>query len=48
MGKEHIASVTYENEMISMKNLRTLHKMCVTSLLCGKVRCFLIKILLFS
>ena len=35
MGKKPIVSVTYENERISMKNLRTLHKMCVTSLLCG-------------
>ena len=33
--KKPIASVTYENETISMKNLRTLHKMCVTSLLYG-------------
>ena len=33
--KKLIASVTYENETISMKNLRTLHKMCVTSLLYG-------------
>ena len=35
MGKKPIASVTYENERISMKNFRTLHKMCVTSLLYG-------------
>ena len=35
MGKKPIVSVTYENEKISIKKKLTLHKMCVTSLLCG-------------
>ena len=35
MGKKRIVSVTYENENISIKTQLTLHKMCVTSLLCG-------------
>ena len=35
MGKKPIVSVTYENERISIKKQLTLHKMCVTSLLCG-------------
>ena len=37
MGKTPIASVTYENERISILKKRqlTLHKLCVTSLLCG-------------
>ena len=35
MGKNPIASVTYKNERISIKKRLTLHKMCVTSLLCG-------------
>ena len=35
MGKEPIVSVTYENERISIKKQLTLHKMCVTPLLCG-------------
>ena len=37
MGKKSIVSVTYENERISIKKKKqlTLHKMCVTSLLCG-------------
>ena len=37
MGKKPIVSVTYENERISIKKKKqlTLHKMCVTSLLCG-------------
>ena len=35
MGKKPIVSVTYENERISIKKKFTLHKMCVTSLLCG-------------
>ena len=34
-GKKPIVSVTYENERISIKKQLTLHKMCVTSLLCG-------------
>ena len=33
---QHIVSITYEDERISIKNsLYTLLKMCVTSLLCG-------------
>ena len=37
MGKTPIASVTYENERISIKKKKQLtsHKLCVTSLLCG-------------
>ena len=35
MEKISIVSVTYENERISIKKQLTLHKMCVTSLLCG-------------
>ena len=35
MGKKPIVSVTYENESDFSKKLLTLHKMCVTSLLCG-------------
>ena len=36
LGKKPIASLTYDNERISIKNrARTLHEMCVTSLLCG-------------
>ena len=35
MGKKPIISVTYENERISIKKKLTLHKMCVTPLLCG-------------
>ena len=35
MGKKPIVSVTHENERISIKKQLTLHKMCVTSLLCG-------------
>ena len=36
MGKKPIVSVTYENERISIKKRPVnLHKMCVTSLLCG-------------
>ena len=35
MGKKPIASVTYENERISIKKQLTSHKMCVTSLLYG-------------
>ena len=37
MGKKPIISVTYENERISIKKKKqlTLHKMCVTPLLCG-------------
>ena len=34
VGKIPIVSVTYKNERISIKKLLTLHKMCVTSLLC--------------
>ena len=34
-GKKPIVSVTYEKERISIKKQLTLHKMCVTSLLCG-------------
>ena len=37
MGKKPIVSVTYENERISIKKQFTLHKMCVTSLLCVHV-----------
>ena len=36
MGKKPIVSVTYKNEMISIKKKQlTLLKMCVTSPLCG-------------
>ena len=36
MGKKPIASVTYENEIVSKKKKQlTLLKMCVMSLLCG-------------
>ena len=35
MGKKPTVSVTHENERISIKKQLTLHKMCVTSLLCG-------------
>ena len=35
MGKKPIVSVTYEHEKISIKKQLTLHKLCVTSLLCG-------------
>ena len=37
MGKTPIASVRYENGSISIKKKKqlTLHKLCVTSLLCG-------------
>ena len=36
MGKKPFVSVTYENERISIKKRPvTLHKICVTSLLCG-------------
>ena len=35
MGKKPIVFVSYENERISIKKQLTLHKMCVTSLLCG-------------
>ena len=35
MGKKPIVSVTYENESDFNKKLLTLHKLCVTSLLCG-------------
>ena len=34
-GKKPIVSVTYENETNFNKKQLTLHKMCVTSLLCG-------------
>ena len=33
--KKPILSVTHENERISIKKQLALHKMCVTSLLCG-------------
>ena len=35
MGKKPIVSANYENVRISLKKHFTLHKMCVTSLLCG-------------
>ena len=35
LGKKPIVSVAYENVRISLKKHFTLHKMCVTSLLCG-------------
>ena len=35
MGKKPIASVTYKNERISIKNSLPYIKSCVTSLLCG-------------
>ena len=35
MGKKPIVSITYENKRISTQKQLTLHKMCVTSLLCG-------------
>ena len=35
MRKKRIISVTEENERISKKEKLTLHKMCVTPLLCG-------------
>ena len=35
MGKKPIVSVTYENGRISIKKQLTLHKMCVSSFLCG-------------
>ena len=37
MGKNPIVSVTYENKRISIKKQLTLHKMCVTCLLCGNM-----------
>ena len=38
MGRKPIVSLNYENERISIKKKKqlTLHKMCVTSLLCGQ------------